>query len=410
MKKFWVVMLAIGWVLMHTVVINAQNDDLVTLVEGNNTFAFDLYQQVTATSDGNLIFSPYSISSAFAMLYAGADGITAEELANVFHFELSPERLHPAFADLAARLDVPEVADDQLQDLTLNIANSLWGQEGLSFDPTFVDLLNKTYGAGFFPVDFIADPSGTHETIRQWISDATEERITDMPSQQAITPDTRLVLANAIYFKAAWSSSFFEDGTVNEAFQTLDEETVTVPMMSNFDGFKGCLLSDDFTAVELAYGASETASMLVIIPDAGAFQQVEQNLNPAFLAEVQAGLEFTSTLTFQMPRFDTESTLDLEAALHEMGLTSAFSDAANFSNLSSTPLFLDSAQHKATISIDENGTEAAAVTVLSMGVTSMPPPSSCGDTITADRPFIYVIYEHATNSILFMGRVTNPTE
>ncbi|MCK4800987.1 MAG: hypothetical protein KAS84_03280, partial [Anaerolineales bacterium] len=180
--------------------------DLIKLAEGNTAFTLDLYQQIKSTP-GNLFYSPYSISSALAMTYAGSEGKTAEEMAAAMHFLLPQESLHSAFNGLdhmltsLAEIEIPEGEGDPFQ---LNIANSLWGQEGFHFESDFLDILAENYGAGLRLLDYISQPEESRQTINQWVSDETKEKIQNLIPQGAITSDTRLVLSNAIYFKATW--------------------------------------------------------------------------------------------------------------------------------------------------------------------------------------------------------------
>ena len=206
--------------------------DVATLVDGNSTFAFDLYQALRE-EDGNLFYSPYSISLALAMTYAGARGETAQQVTDTLHFILSQDRLHPAFnsldIELSQRGEGAKGKDEE--GFRLNIVNAIWGQEGYKFLSEFLDVLAEDYGAGLRPLDFANAPEESRVTINNWVSDQTEGRIEDLIPQGLIDALTRLVLTNAIYFNAAWQHPFSEDMTGDGPFYLLDGGEITVPMM-----------------------------------------------------------------------------------------------------------------------------------------------------------------------------------
>lgn len=381
--------------------------DLIKLAEGNTAFTLDLYQQIKSTP-GNLFYSPYSISSALAMTYAGSEGKTAEEMAAAMHFLLPQESLHSAFNGLdhmltsLAEIEIPEGEGDPFQ---LNIANSLWGQEGFHFESDFLDILAENYGAGLRLLDYISQPEESRQTINQWVSDETKEKIQNLIPQGAITSDTRLVLSNAIYFKATWLESFEEALTEEGTFFGLDGEEIPVPMMGHssspsFLYFKG----EGFQAVELPYIGNQV-SMLVLVPDRGSFADFEAQLCAETLSRVLDGLTY-SPIDLKFPKFEFESGLSLARTLSDMGMPTAFSDGADFSGMTgSKDLFISDVFHKAFVSVDEEGTEAAAATAVLMQVTSMPESPL---ELTVDRPFLFLIREHETNTILFIGRVVSP--
>jgi len=381
--------------------------DLIKLAEGNTAFTLDLYQQIKSTP-GNLFYSPYSISSALAMTYAGAEGNTAEEMAAAMHFLLPKESLHPAFNSLdhkltsLAEIEIPEGEGDPFQ---LNIANSLWGQEGFHFESDFLDTLAENYGAGLRLLDYVSQPEESRQTINQWVNDETKEKIQNLIPQGAITSDTRLVLSNAIYFKATWLESFEEALTEEGTFFGLDGEEIPVPMMGHssspsFLYFEG----EGFQAVELPYIGNQV-SMLVLVPDQGSFANFEAQFCAETLSRVLDGLTY-SPIALKFPKFEFESRLSLARTLSGMGMPTAFSDGADFSGMmGSKDLFISDVFHKAFVSVDEEGTEAAAATAVLMQLTSMPESPL---ELTVDRPFLFLIRERETNSILFIGRVVSP--
>ena len=386
---------------------DATGDDLNQLAAANRTFALDLYHQLE-TMDGNLFYSPYSISSALAMTYAGAEGKTAEEMAAVFHFLMEEDLLHPAFNALDQYLEglaKQEILDDTGEAFQLNIANAIWGQKDFHFESDFLDTLAANYGAGLRLLDYLQAPEESRVTINDWVSDHTEERIQDLIPQGAINSDTRLVLSNAIYFKATWLESFEESLTEDKVFHGLDGEEFMTPMMSlgsdvSFQYYQG----EGFQAVDLPYVGGQV-SMLVIVPDEGKFTDFDVNLNSEILDEIIGNLAY-QPMYLNFPKFEFETEISLATILAKMGMPSAFNDGADFSGMTGTKdLFISDVFHKAFVSVDEEGTEAAAATAVVMSLTSAPENPL---HLEVDRPFLFLIRDIQTNSILFMGRVVEP--
>ncbi len=341
--------------------------DLEQLVDGNTAFAFDLYQAVRS-SDGNVVYSPYSISLAFAMAYGGARGETAAQMADTLHYTLPGDQFHPAFnaldLDLAARPD--QAADvDEKERFQLSIANSLWGQDGWPFLPEYLDLLALNYGAGMRLVDFVNASESARRQINDWVSDQTHKRIKDIVPPGMIDPSTRLVLANAIYFKATWEYEFDANETSDDPFYLLNGETVSVPMMEiGYQENLSYAAGDGWQAVALPYKGGLT-EMLVIVPDAGNFEAFESTLSAGRYAEILAVMQ-TQEIILSMPKFTFETQYGLKDILNGMGMQAAFDpDNADFSGIDGQrDLVISDAIHKAFIAVDEKGTEAAAATVV----------------------------------------------
>jgi len=377
-------------------------DDLAAVVRGMTEFACDLYKQIDS-QDGNLFFSPYSVSVALAMLYAGARGRTETEMARALHFAVPQERLHPAFnaldLALASRGEGAQGRDGE--GFRLNIANGLWCQYDYSFLQSYLDIVGENYGAGVRLLDFKTAPEPSRRIINEWVAKKTEGRIRDLLPQGSITILTRLVITNAVYFNAAWKTPFDPDSTRDGAFHLLDGSIVTVPLMS---GRLDCGVARgaEYTAVELPYDGDEL-SMIIIVPAPGTFKEFESSLGADRLQSIVESIR-ASEVILTMPKFTFRRKLDLKGALSALGMSSAFvPNEADFSGIDGTrSLFVSDVVHQAFCLVDEAGTEAAAATGVVVGVTSVPPE------IRIDRPFVFFIRDKPTGAIIFFGRVLDP--
>ena len=385
---------------------NVTASELTELVDGNTAFAFDLYQALR-DEEGNLFYSPYSISVALAMTYAGARNETEQQMADTLHFTLSQDCLHPALNSLdlklASRGEGAEGKDGE--GFRLNIANSIWGQEDYEFLDEFLDVLAENYGAGLRLLDFINAPESSRVTINDWVSDRTEGRIKDLIPQGAIDEWTRLVLSNAIYFNAAWLNPFSEDATGDGTFHLLDGSEITIPMMTQTESF-GYAEGAGYKAVELPYDGNEL-SMVILLPTSGEFDDFESALDADLVDDIIDDLKYRE-VTLSMPKFEFESEFSLVNTLAAMGMPVAFSGAAaDFSGMTGNrDLFISDILHKAFVSVDEAGTEAAAATAVVMSLTAAP---EVPIEVTINRPFIFLIRDIETGAVLFVGRVANPS-
>ena len=389
---------------------NVPQGDLDALVTGNTEFSFDLYQELAAAGSGNdnLFLSPFSISQALAMTYAGARGNTAVEMADTLHFSLLDARLHPAWNELdltlASRGENAQASDGQ--GFRLHIVNSIWGQDGYPFEAPFLDTLALHYGAGINLVDFESDPEGCRDTINTWVENQTEGRIEDLLPPDVIKTITRLVLVNAIYFNAAWLHPFDEADTEDGTFHRVDGSQVTVPLMYQEESFRHAT-GDGWQAVELPYDGEEL-SMVVVLPDAGRFDEIDAGLDAASLDGMLAGLSH-APLALTLPKFSYTSSFMLKDTLEALGMVDAFQyGAADFSGIDGTQsLYIGAVIHKAFVDVNEAGTEAAAATavVVDFGTSAPPTPTP----MTVDRPFIFLIRDLQTGAILFTGRVMDPS-
>ena len=377
--------------------------DLQTLVDGNNAFALDLYQTLRS-EDGNLILSPFSISLALAMTYSGARAETETQMADVLNFS-SQEQTHPVFNALDLALEEsPIVLDEDQEPMQLSIANSVWAEQTFTFLPDFLDTLSLNYGAGIHLLDFINSPDPSRKVINQWVSDETKDKINDLLPENSVTTDTKMVLVNAIYFKADWLSPFDANDTYDGTFKLLDGSEVTVPMMGQSMDMP-YYVGDGYAAAELPY-AGGTAVMTLLVPDEGRFEEIESQLDDTLFNDVLGSLAIAN-VTLQMPKFEYESAFSLSDALAGLGMPLAFDENnADFSGMTDQQdLYIGNVIHKAYVAVDEKGTEAAAATAVIMeGATAMMPENM----LIIDRPFLFFIRDAESGQILFIGRVLNP--
>jgi serpin B len=368
---------------------------------GVNRFAVTLHQRLSRQTDGNLFFSPYSISSALAMTALGARGATLAEMQVALQF---PDGIpHAAFAAQDRLINTPNAP------YTLAVANALWGQRGLGFEPDFLSATRQHYGAGLEEVDFRGNPEGTRSRINDWVSTKTNRRIPDLLPPGFITPMTRLVLTNAIYFKGNWAEAFDRDATnERDQFRLARGGTVTVAMMNrtgryaHFDG-------GTFEALTLPYRGNEL-SMVILLPNAtDGLPALEKGLTAAQLQEV-VEKAIAREVQVSVPRF--KLTLRLEHLTDDMkalGMTLAFTEGADFSAMTrQARLFIDAIAHKAFVEVNEEGTEAAAATGVGMRITSIGAEPPRPVVFRADHPFLFVIRDNRSGATLFMGRVMNP--
>jgi serpin B len=383
----------------------ASQADLAAVVDDNNAFAFDAYQQIKG--DENLFFSPYSISLALAMTYAGTRTDTEQQMASTLHYTLPQERLHPVLnsldIELSQRGQGAKGKDDK--GFRLNIVNAIWGQQGYAFLQEFLDTLAENYGAGIRTLDFINAPEPSRIAINDWVSDQTEGRIKGLIPQGAIDAMTRLVLTNAIYFNAAWQYPFEKNATSDDNFHLLNGGEVTVPMMHETESF-AYAEGNDYQAVELPYDGREL-SMVILLPQPGQFTTFEKSLDVKKVNGIIDSLGYKE-IALTMPKYEFTSDFSLKKTLSDMGMPVAFTDGADLSGMDGKrDLFISDVIHKAFVSVDESGTEAAAATAVIIAATSAPMPEEIIN-VTVDRPFIFLIRDIQTGAILFLGHVINP--
>lgn len=369
------------------------------VVNGNNQFASDLYDELKG-EEGNLFFSPYSISTAFAIAYEGADGQTASQMADVMGFSEDDGARRPAHAH------VYNMINDNKKPYLLYTGNALWVEQTYRLLDEYVDNIKKYYGGWPANVDFIGDPEGSRQTINVWIEEKTNGRIEDMIKEGLILPDTRLVITNAIYFKGDWDLQFDKAKTKKEDFHVTPDDAVEADMMmtTELESYN-FTENDEVKMVELMYKGGDL-SMFVLLPKENDIAVAESYLDPESLSGLKAALSEQDVI-LKFPKFEFKRSITLTGPLRSMGMTDAFEPAAaDFSGISGyKDLFITEALHEAFVKVDEEGTEAAAATAIVVGTTSAREIS----VFYADHPFVFLIQERDTGNILFLGRVMDPT-
>jgi serpin B len=379
--------------------------DQAEIVKGSNAFAVDLYAQLSR-QPGNLFFSPESISTAFGMAYAGARGQTAAQMEHVFHFTLPPEKLHPAMGALLAEMNA------QHKGYELRVADALWAQQDANFETNYLKLVQSDYAAGFHRVNFKLSPETVRTTINAWVGKQTNDKIKDLISPGALNPTTRLVLTNAIYFKGNWQDQFDKEATQKEEFHLSAAQWVMTPMMHRTGGYR-YYDGGTFQAIELPYSGNEI-SMVVLLPkQTDGLAALEHSFTSRSASEWIQKLEPVDKVILSLPSFTMTQQFELSRTLSAMGMAQAFSGAADFSGMTGKRDFaISAAIHKAFIDVDEQGTEAAAATAIVMYATAMhrefpePPPI----VFRADHPFLFILRDTKSGSMLFLGRVSDPTK
>jgi len=372
------------------------------VVHGNTAFALQLYQKLGSTED-NLFLSPFSISTALAMTYAGARGNTAREMAAALHFLLQGEELHSAFA--ALRRNLLEV--ERKGGVRLKVANALWPQKDYPFLREYLALVQRYYGTTVTPMDYAKAAEQARQTINQWVERETENKIKNLIPAGILNPLTRLVLTNGIYFKGNWASQFKKSATHDAPFHGIPGSSIKVPMMSQQHRFRYGE-RDDLQILELPYAGNDLSLVVLLPRRVEGLPELERALTPEGLADWTGHLQEREVVVF-LPKFKLTSQFRVDAALKALGMGDAFSpEKADFAGMDSKShwLYLGAVLHKAFVDVNEEGTEAAAATGVVVGITSVrvQPP-----TFRADHPFLFLIRDNRTGSILFMGRVVDPT-
>ena len=378
------------------------------VASANTLFAYDLYLTLNSDekyAEQNIVFSPYSISTALALTYEGAKGTTADEIRSVFYFPANDTVRQEGYAGIIAGLNSPDAA------YSLSTANALWAEETYPFLPAYIGTAEDYYAAEVRNMDFINAPEASRQTINRWVEDQTEDKIKNLIPAGTIDPLTRLVITNAVYFKGTWVLQFDEDDTHPASFRTGSGNVVTVDMMqrTDEDALYSYTDTEDLQILRMPYEheSGKALSMLVLLPKGDDINAAENALGTTALADAVASMESEQVRVY-FPKFTLETTYSLPETLGAMGMSTAFGPGADFSGMDGThDLFISDVIHKAFVDVNEEGTEAAAATAVVMKLTAVeedPVP-----VFRADHPFIFLVTDDETGNLLFMGRVADPT-
>jgi serpin B len=380
--------------------VEGSSKNFKAVAEDNKRFAVDLYGQLSK-SDGNLFFSPFSISTALVMTYAGAKGETAKQIQQTLHLSSTGDAPHEGFGGLIQSLN----ERGETGGFQLSVANALWAQSGYKLLPEFLDLVEGHYGAGLMQADFRRDPEAARKEINTWVEEKTMDRIKDLLQPGTISTLTRLVITNAIYFKGRWREEFDEGRTRDAHFILLNGDEIKTPMMRQTHDF-GYFETDDLQVLSMPY-VDDELSMVILLPrENDGIGVLEKELSTNRLAEWMEKLQRAEVVVY-IPRFKMTSSFGLSRTLRDLGIVDAFDkSSADFSGMTGKKdLYISDVVHKAFVEVNEEGTEAAAATAVAIETTGGPE-----GIFNANHPFVFLIKDNKSGSILFMGRVMNPLE
>jgi serpin B len=383
------------------------NAQINTLIHDNSSFALAFYRQLH-TSEGNLFFSPYSISTALALVYGGARGETEKQMAKTLHFSLDQSCLHLAFSTLQSQLNAMEREGG----LRLFVANSLRPQQGDGFLSAYLSLAKERYGVSLTPVDYEQATEGARRQINLWVKEKTEQKIKDLIQPGVLDAGTKLVVVNAIYFQGAWASKFDPKRTQDCPFLVAPGKSVTAPLMTQ-TARADYAETETLQILSLPY-LGGLSSMLVLLPKkTDGLQQLQEDLSLENLRSWEEQLRSRKVEIF-LPRFKVTQQASLNALLQAMGMADAFRyPMADFSGIAEgRELFLSAVIHKAFVAVNEEGTEAAAATAVALRAGGLGPvdPPGPPPVFRADHPFLFLIRDNTSGTILFLGRLTDPTQ
>ena len=377
-----------------------QDLDSREIIEANNRFAINLYSQYKS-EEGNIFFSPFSISTAMAMVYEGAEGKTAKEIKSVFGFPKYDNSRRNQYSNLLSEINKKD------KEYALNTANALWAEQDFQFLDEYITTVEEYYGGKTTNLDFKNEWEASRLIINNWVEDKTNDKIKDLLPEDVIDADTRLVLTNAIYFKAKWLIQFDTDKTSDENFRVNPDKSIKVPMMQRTDrkSIFNYTQNEDLQILEMPY-AGEDLSMLILLPLDDDIEALENSFTIEKLTEWKKSLR-RRKVNIYIPKFKFETKYFMKNTLSDLGMPTAFTNSADFSGMTGTKdLAISKVIHQAFIEVNEEGTEAAATTGVTMMALSKKPPTPI---FKADHPFIFIIQQKETGNILFMGRVNNPT-
>ncbi|MDD4300483.1 MAG: serpin family protein [Methanomicrobium sp.] len=376
------------------------------VADATNNFAFSLYKTLNDENsvDTNLFYSPFSISSAFALVYEGAKGQTADEINSVFFFPESIETLRNGFMEINKGINAGD------SEYNLSVANALWAEKTYPFLDSYINAANDYYSAKTVNLDFINSPEKSRFIINEWAEEKTGEKIANLIPEGMINPLTRLVITNAVYFKGEWVKQFDINETKEALFTTASGKSVKTELMQRTDknAVFGYAETDSIQVLKMNYDSEggKKLSMVVLLPKENSLSKADEYLTAEKFSSLVNSLESEQVEVF-IPKFKLETEYLLSEILYKMGMPLAFSDNADLSGMDGTQnLFISDVVHKAYVDVNEQGTEAAAATAVLVQLKSMTKEPVA--VFYADHPFIFVILDDETGNIIFMGRICNP--
>ncbi|MBD3328924.1 serpin family protein [Candidatus Dojkabacteria bacterium] len=417
MKKFSQKFLSLVMILAAAVLLSScgqkipKSDEIATeftsVTNSNNQFAVDLFSELSADDDGNLFFSPYSIGSAIAMTYEGAEGQTAQEIMTAFTFPGDKNALRDGYQSFYNAIN------NYGEDFSLSTANAIWVQEGYPIAKEYIDTVDAYYGGKATNLDFINNSENSRDTINSWVADQTQNKISNLMPEGTISSWTRMVLTNAIYFEANWYDQFDSNDTEEQDFYLSSGEKVQVATMAREGSSAEFGYAEDKTAqiLELPY-EGEDVSMIIYLPKKKTTKDLQQKMTVDQIEQWESDLVSQKVDMF-IPKFEFKLSYDLVDVLNDMGMEKAFESDADFTGMfeegSNEDLYIGNVVHKAFVKVDEAGTEAAAATGIDMVTTRVEPAKPKVPVFRADHPFIFIIKDNNSDVILFMGRVADPS-
>jgi len=402
--------LAMGAIACHPAdprLVDGRSDALAPVSTGNNELAWDMLQTVADMDGGNLFFSPFSMVACLSMVYGGAEGETEAQMAAAMSV---PEGGEASWHENLGAL-LADLSGEHYRGYTLYSANRVWGRQGYPFEQGYLDMLDGSYLAPLEEANFAADPEAVRAEINDWVAETTRDRIPELFESGDINGDTVLALVNAIYFMADWATEFDPRDTEDDDFELADGDVVRVPMMHAEATFMAGEQPDGTQVLQLPYDGDELSMVILLPPTADGIDELVASLDDGTVTDHLAIVSEREEFTVELPSFQMEYDLPFEDALGDLGITDAFDPVlADFSGIvdpSDGQIWIGAARHKAFVRVDEQGTEAAAATGISMEDGAAGP-----DELTAihvDRPFVYMIQDDLTDTVLFVGLMMDPS-
>ncbi|MBI5725478.1 MAG: serpin family protein [Planctomycetes bacterium] len=381
------------------------------VTDANTAFGLSLYGKLAEKEKGNIFFSPASIHVAVSMAFAGARGATAQQMAKVMGLDGKPEEIFPAFQELLKAFNSAGKDHEGKPVYQLSMVNRLWGKNGYPFKEDYLELAKKDFLSDIIGLNFSDEPAA-RKTINDWVAEQTKDKIKNLIPPGVIDNMTRLIITNAVYFKANWAEKFNKEVTKDGDFFAQPEKPVKVRMMRQEHRF-GYAETDDLQVLEMPYKNHELSMAILLPKKADGLAAMEKSLSADSVKKLMEQAK-PAQVDVTLPKFKFESSFSLGDMLKAMGMTAAFgpsvADFTGIADVKNEPLYISAVLHKAFVAVDEEGTEAAAATAVLMAAGCAPMQPEKPKVFKADHPFVFMIRHAATGEILFMGRIADPTK